>query len=86
MIAEKDKNKEGGMGHIQTMKIVGGKYLVKNHKLGEGSLAQTFLVIDNTNGEELAYKMISKKHLMEKINASKHKTLKNESFISALKN
>lgn len=87
MIGDKEKKREqGNSTGLQTMKIVDGKYHVKNKKLGEGSFAVTYLAIDNTNGQELACKMISKKHLIEKINASKHKTLTKEYFIGALKN
>lgn len=84
MIEGKEKKKESGQS--QTLKIVDGKYVIKNRKLGEGSFAQTYLAIDNTNGEEIACKMISKKNLIEKINASKHKSLTKEYFITALKN
>lgn len=87
MIGDKERKKEsGGTSGLQTLKIVDGKYMIKNKKLGEGSFAETFLAIDNANGQELACKMISKKHLIEKINASKHKTLTKEYFITALKN
>jgi serine/threonine protein kinase len=68
------------------MKVVDGKYNVKNKKLGEGSFAETYLAIDNLTGQELACKMISKKNLMEKINASKNKSLTRDYFITALKN
>ena len=76
MIEVKEKKKESGSssGH-QTLKVVDGKYVIKNKRLGIGSFAETYLAIDNTTGKELACKMISKKHLIEKINASKHKTL-----------
>lgn len=52
-----------------------GRYHIKNKCLGEGSFAQTYLSIDQSSGEELACKMISKKNLIDKINASKNKTL-----------
>ena len=71
---------------LQTMKIVDGKYHVKTKELGKGSFAITYLAIDSTNGQELACKMISKKNLIDKINASKHKALTKEYFIGALKN
>lgn len=60
---------------LSTYKIVDGKYLVKNKRIGEGSFAETYLAIDNTNGQELACKMISKKNLIDKINSSKNKSL-----------
>lgn len=76
MIGEKDKKKSTSTAQgLQTLKIVDGKYLIKNKKLGEGSFAETYLAIDNTTGQELACKMISKKNLIEKINASKNKSL-----------
>lgn len=76
MIGEKDKKKltTGALG-LSNLKIVDGKYLVKTKKLGQGSFAQTYLAIDNTTGHEIACKMISKKNLIEKINASKNKSM-----------
>jgi serine/threonine protein kinase len=61
--------------NLPTLKIVDSKYIVKNKLLGRGSFAQTYLAIENTTGKQLACKMISKKDLIQKINASKHKTL-----------
>ena len=87
MVGDKDNKKSSSATQgLQTMKIVDGKYQLKNHKLGEGSFAQTYLAIENGTGQELACKMISKKHLIEKINSSKNKTLTKQYFISALKN
>lgn len=71
---------------VPTLKVVDGKYQIKNKILGKGSFAHTYLAINSKTGEEIACKMISKKHLMEKINASKHKTLTKDYFITALKN
>ena len=82
MQEERPVRKEG----LQTIKILDGRYHIKNKGLGEGSFAQTFLAIDQSNGEELACKMISKKNLIDKINASKNKSLTKEYFVSALKN
>ena len=87
MKEEKQKKKEGGHHQgLQTIKIVDGKYLIKNKKLGQGSFAQTYLAIDNSNHHQLACKMISKQNLIQKINASKQKNLAKEYFITALKN
>jgi serine/threonine-protein kinase ULK3 len=71
---------------MPTVKIVDGKYQIKNKSLGEGSFATTYLAFDSKNKEVIACKMISKKHLIGKINLSKNKTLTKEYFINALKN
>ena len=63
------------MNIYQTIKVVDGKYQIKNKKLGEGSFAVAHLAIDAKNGEELACKMISKKGILDRINASRDKTL-----------
>jgi hypothetical protein len=76
MVGEKNNKKPGlESNSLQTLKIVDGKYQLKNKKLGQGSFAETYLAIETSTGEELACKMISKKNLIEKINASKNKTL-----------
>ena len=82
MQEERPAKKEGS----HTVKIVDGRYHIKNKPLGEGSFAQTYLAVDQSTGEELACKMISKKNLIDKINASKNKSLTKEYFVSALKN
>lgn len=51
MIGDKEKKKPStGAQGLQTLKIVDGKYQVKNKKLGEGSFAETYLAIDNNTG------------------------------------
>jgi len=76
MVGDKDNKKpSSGSQGLQTLKVVDGKYQLKNYKLGEGSFAETYFAIENGTGQELACKMISKKHLIEKINSSKNKTL-----------
>lgn len=67
------------------MKIVDGKYQIKDKALGKGSFATTYLCIDSSIGSVIACKMISKKHLIEKINLSKNKSLTKEYFIHSLK-
>lgn len=71
---------------MHTLKVVDGRYSVKDKKLGEGSFAKTYLAIDTKNGGVVACKMIEKKNLIEKINLSKHKSLTKDYFINALKN
>lgn len=51
MQGEKDKKKTGSGSALQTLKIVDGKYQIKNKKLGEGSFAETYLAIENATGE-----------------------------------
>lgn len=76
MIGPNDNKKSGTSSqNLQTFNIVDGKYLLKNKMLGQGSFAETFLAIDNSTGQELACKMISKKNLIDKINASKNKSM-----------
>ena len=67
------------------MKIVDGRYQIKDQLLGKGSFASTYLCIDNKTGNIIACKMVSKKHLIDKINLSKNKSLTKEYFIHALK-
>lgn len=74
------------MEDLHTLKVVDGRYSIKDKKLGEGSFAKTYLALDTKNGKMIACKMIEKKHLIEKINLSKNKTLTKEYFINALKN
>ena len=66
--------------------MVDGRYSIKDKKLGEGSFAKTYLSLDTKTGRVLACKMIEKKHLIDKINLSKNKSLTKEYFINALKN
>lgn len=44
---EKEKKKTGTSSGLQTIKVVDGKYQIKNKLLGEGSFAKTYLAIDN---------------------------------------
>lgn len=53
--------------------------------LGEGSFAVTYLALDLKTKKTIACKMISKKHLINKINSSRNKTVTKEYFINALK-
>lgn len=66
--------------------MVDGRYSIKEKMLGQGSFAKTYLALDTKNNHVLACKMIEKKHLIEKINLSKNKSLTKEYFINALKN
>jgi serine/threonine protein kinase len=54
---------------------VDGRYQIKDKKLGSGSFATTYLCIDAKKESIIACKMVSKKHLIEKINNSKNKSL-----------
>ena len=68
------------------MKVVDGRYSVKDKMLGMGSFAKTYLAIDTKSSKVIACKMIEKKNLIEKINQTKNKSLTKEYFINALKN
>ena len=74
------------MEDAHTLKVVDGRYSVKDKMLGFGSFAKTYLAIDTTKNKIIACKMIEKKHLIEKINLSTNKSLTKEYFINALKN
>ena len=60
---------------MHTLKVVDGRYSVKDKMLGSGSFARTYPAIDSKNGKLIACKMIEKKNLIEKINLSKNKSL-----------
>lgn len=60
---------------MHTLKVVDGRYSIKDKKLGEGSFAKTYLALDTKSNKIIACKMIEKKNLIEKINSSKNKTL-----------
>lgn len=85
MESETEKLKKG-IEEVHTLKVVDGRYSVKDKKLGEGSFAKTYLALDTKSGRVIACKMIEKKNLIEKINMSKNKSLTKEYFINALKN
>ena len=74
------------MEEMHTLKVVDGRYSVKDKMLGFGSFAKTHLAIDTKSNKVIACKMIEKKNLIEKINLSKNKSLTKEYFINALKN
>lgn len=74
------------MEELHTLKVVDGRYSIKDRMLGEGSFAKTYLAIDTKSSKVIACKMIEKKNLIEKINLSKNKSLTKEYFINALKN
>lgn len=67
------------------MKIVDSRYQIKDRLLGKGSFASTYLCVDTKDKKIIACKMVSKKHLIEKINMSKNKSLTKEYFIHSLK-
>jgi serine/threonine protein kinase len=75
-----------GIEEMHTLKVVDGRYSIKDRKLGEGSFAKTYLAIDTKSSKVIACKMIEKKNLIDKINLSKNKSLTKEYFINALKN
>ena len=60
------------MQESHTLKVVDGRYSVKDKKLGEGSFAKTYMAIDTKSNQVIACKMIEKKNLIEKINLSKN--------------
>jgi len=74
------------MEEAHTLKVVDGRYSVKDKMLGMGSFAKTYLAIDTKSNRVIACKMIEKKNLIEKINQTKNKSLTKEYFINALKN
>lgn len=74
------------MEDTHTLKVVDGRYSVKDKMLGMGSFAKTYLAVDTKANKVIACKMIEKKNLIEKINQTKNKSLTKEYFINALKN
>ena len=74
------------MEEAHTLKVVDGRYSVKDKMLGMGSFAKTYLAIDTKSNRVIACKMIEKKNLIEKINQTKNKSLTKEYFINAFKN
>lgn len=63
------------MEEAHTLKVVDGRYSVKDKMLGMGSFATTYLAIDTKQNRVIACKMITKKNLIEKINQTKNKSL-----------
>ena len=46
------------MEEAHTLKVVDGRYSVKDKMLGHGSFAKTYLAIDTKTGNTIACKMI----------------------------
>jgi serine/threonine protein kinase len=68
------------------LKIVDGKYFIKDRKLGAGSFAVTYITVDGA-GEVLACKMIEKKKMLAKITAEQKDGKKGKDYlIQQLKN
>ena len=72
------------MASLETLKTV-DRYTIKNHMLGKGNYAETYLALDSS-GTVLACKMIQKKNLIEKINRSKNKTYTRDFLTNAIRN
>lgn len=53
-----------GVSEMHTLKVVDGRYSVKEKMLGQGSFARTYPAIDSKNGKLIACKMIEKKNLI----------------------
>ncbi len=66
------------------MKQVDGKYIIKRLELGKGSFSTTYLALKDD--ELIACKMIAKKDLVDKINASHNKQPTKEYLLGSLKN
>ena len=49
---------------MKTLKVVDGRYNIKDKKLGKGSFATTHYAIDTKNNKIIACKMIEKKSLI----------------------
>lgn len=69
---------------LETLKTV-DRYVIKNHLLGEGSYAKTYLAL-NSAQDILACKMIGKKNLIEKINNSKNKEKTRDFIVNSIRN
>jgi len=59
---QNDKNSlPADIDKIQNFKLVDQKYYIKNHKLGKGNFAETYLAVMKDNSDKLlACKMIAK--------------------------
>jgi len=57
MEQETEKSKKG-IEDYHTLKVVDGRYSVKDKKLGEGSFAKTYMAIDTKSSQVIACKMI----------------------------
>lgn len=68
------------------MKVVDGKYVIKKLALGKGSFSTTYLAVREGKEEPIACKMISKKDLVDRINASQNKLPTKDYLLTALKN
>jgi hypothetical protein len=82
----KNTSKFGDVGAIATMKVVDGKYIIKKLALGKGSFSTTYLALREGKEGPIACKMIAKKDLVDRINASQNKVPTKDYLLSALKN
>jgi hypothetical protein len=64
MQSEEAEKQKANVEKIPTLKIVDGRYQIKDKLLGKGSFASTYLCIDAKTGSVIACKMVSKKHLI----------------------
>ncbi|EGR30075.1 protein kinase domain protein [Ichthyophthirius multifiliis] len=72
---------------ISNYKLVDQKYYIKNHVLGRGNFAETYLATLKENENQiLACKLISKDSLMEKLRKSKEPESRKKYIIDSLKN
>lgn len=70
---------------LKIFKVIDSRYQVMAKVLGEGSFAVTYLTLDLKTKKTIACKMISKKHLINKINSSRNKSVTKDYFVHALK-
>lgn len=64
MLSEEAEQQKANVEKIPTLKIVDGRYQIKDQLLGKGSFAKTYLCIDTKTGHVIACKMVSKKNLI----------------------
>jgi hypothetical protein len=64
MQSENSEQQRANIEKFATLKVVDGRYQIKDKLLGKGSFASTYICIDNKTGNVIACKMVSKKHLI----------------------
>ncbi|KAL4486161.1 hypothetical protein ABPG72_012214 [Tetrahymena utriculariae] len=73
--------------NVQNFKLIDKKYYMKNHVLGKGNFAETYLAtrVEDEN-QILACKMIAKQQIMEKLKKAPDPEGRKKYIIDALKN
>lgn len=64
MLSEDAEQQRAHVEKYSTLKVVDGRYQIKDKLLGTGSFASTYICIDTKTGSVIACKMVSKKHLI----------------------